>query len=50
MARGGLDADLGQVGIELQVETGWFAFNAAQQQMLHGVKADGCQFSPTLII
>ena len=29
--------------VELQVETGRSAFNAAQQQMLYGVEADGAQ-------
>ena len=36
-------ADLRQVGIEIQVEAVRSAFNAAQQQVLHGVEADGAQ-------
>ena len=33
----------GQVGIEVEIKAGWFAFQAAQQQVLHGVEADGAQ-------
>ena len=40
---GGLHADPGQVGIQVKIEARWSAFDAAQQQMLHGVEADGAQ-------
>ena len=31
------------VGIQVKIEARWSAFDAAQQQMLHGVEADGAQ-------
>ena len=40
---GGLHADPGQVGIEVQVQAGRLPFQAAQQQVLHGIKTDGSQ-------
>ena len=40
---GGLHADPGQVGIQVKIEARWSAFDAAQQQMLHGVRVDGAQ-------
>ena len=41
--KSGLSADPGQVGIQVKIEAGRPAFDTAQQQVLHGVKADGTQ-------
>ena len=40
---GGLHADPGQVGIEVQVKPGGSSFQVTQQQVLHGIKTDGAQ-------